>query len=116
MIQRETASVAGSELAEEADVVLDEQADVVDAVLAHGDPLDAEAEGPAGVFFGVDAARLEDVGVDHPAAAELDPLAAVFEPDVHLGRRLGEGEEAGAEPDFGVRAEVGLYELHHRAL
>src|SRR5512138_1946395 len=38
------------ELAEEAQVVLGEPADIGDLVLAHGQTLDAEAEGPAGVF------------------------------------------------------------------
>ena len=50
-----------SKLFEEADVVFDEQANVVDSVLPHRDALDAEAERPALVLFGVDAARGEDV-------------------------------------------------------
>ena len=38
------------ELLEELQVVLEHQADVVDAVLQHGDALDADAEGEAGVL------------------------------------------------------------------
>src|SRR5688572_17625160 len=83
-----------SKLAKETQVVLDEMADVVDGVFPHGDALDAEAEGPAGIGFGVDFAGGEDVGVHHSAAAELDPFLFVFEPDINLGAGLGEGEEA----------------------
>src|SRR3954466_7740181 len=83
------------ELFEEAEVVFDEEADVVDAVLAHGDAFDAEAEGPAGVNFRIDFAVGEDVGVDHAAAAEFDPALLVFEPDVDFSGGFGEGEEAG---------------------
>src|SRR5688572_16115981 len=79
------------ELPQEAEVVFDEVADVVDAVFPHGDALDAEAEGPAGIDFGVHVAGREDVGMDHAAAAELDPAGLVLEPDVHFRRWLGEG-------------------------
>src|SRR5947209_3665731 len=98
-------------LIEDSDVVFDEQTDVSYAVFAHGYAFDAEAEGPAAVLFGVDVAGFEDVGVDHAAAAELDPLLLVFEPDVDLGRGLGEGEETGAEADAGLWAEVAVNEL-----
>src|SRR5581483_10559318 len=86
-----------SKLLEEAHVVLNEETDIAYPVFPHRDSFDAEAEGPAGIEFGVDADGFEDVGVNHAAAAELDPLALVLEPDIHLGRWLGEGEEAGAE-------------------
>src|SRR3954462_6655014 len=91
-------------------------ADVGDAVLAHRDALDPQAECPAGVDFGVNVARLEDVGVDHSASAELDPLPAVLEPYIDLRRRFGKGEEARTEADLRVRAEVRLGELHDGAL
>src|ERR1700733_5999535 len=42
---------AKSKLLQKSHIVLDEQADVVDAVLSHRDALDAEAERPAGVDF-----------------------------------------------------------------
>ena len=51
------------ELLEELQVVLEHQADVVDAVLQHGDALDADAEGEAGVLIRVDVAVLEDFAV-----------------------------------------------------
>ena len=58
-------------LPQKSHVVLDEQADVADAVLAHRDPLDAEAEGPAAKLLGVDADGFEDIGMNHAAAGGL---------------------------------------------
>ena len=60
-------------LFEKAQVVLEEQANVGDTVLSHGEALDAETEGPAGVLFAVDADGVEDVGIDHAATTHLDP-------------------------------------------
>src|ERR1019366_1910809 len=65
-----------SELFEEADVVVEVQAQVGDAVAQHGDPLDAHPEGEAGELFRVVAVLadvLEDVRVDHPGAEDLEP-------------------------------------------
>jgi len=42
-----------SELAQESQVVFEEQANVGYAVFSHGEPFYAEAEGPAGVLFAV---------------------------------------------------------------
>src|SRR5207248_3990256 len=101
-----------------------------DAVLHHGDALDAHAEGEAGDFFGVvgvvtrvDLAACfislgvdggEDSGVDHAAAEEFDPagvfaLAAAFAAaedagDLDVGGGFGEGEEAGQEAGFDIGA------------
>ena len=100
----------GLELIQEPQVVFVEQADVGDAVFAHSEAFDAEAEGPAGVFFAVDADGVEDVGVNHAAAAHLDPAffaGFVGQKQIDLGAWFGEGEEAGAEPPFGVAAEEG---------
>ena len=47
------------ELLEELQVVLEHQADVVDAILQHGDTLDANAEGEAGILVRVDIAVLQ---------------------------------------------------------
>ena len=60
-------------LLEETQIVLEEQADVGDAVLSHGEALDAEAEGPTGVFFTVDTDGVEDVRIDHTTAAHFHP-------------------------------------------
>ena len=60
---------------QEADVVGDELADVVEAVTLLGQPVDAEPEGEARPLLGVEPAGAQHVRVDHPAAAQLDPAA-----------------------------------------
>src|ERR1700736_5669657 len=54
------------ELGQEAGVVLVEEADIVDPVASHAEPLDPETEGEAGYLVGVVAHRAEDIGVNHP--------------------------------------------------
>lgn len=56
------------ELLEESQVVLEEQAQVVDLVFQHGDALNAHTEGKTCVFLWVDTARNQDVRVAHAAA------------------------------------------------
>ena len=95
------------ELLEELQVVLKHQADVVDAVLQHGDALDANAEGEAGILIRVNVAVLQHLAVDDAAAQHLDPagvlaqgaaLAVALEAaHVHLDARLSEGEVGGAQ-------------------
>ncbi len=103
------------ELAEEAEVVFDEVADVGDAVEDHGEAVEAEAEGEAGDFGGVEEGvfaaltdGFEDGGIDHAAAGDFDPailFAFGFEFDVDFETGFGEGEEVGAETDGGFGAE-----------
>src|SRR3990172_5769426 len=105
----------GAELAEEAQVVLEEEPDIVDAVLEHGDALDAHAEGPARHLLGVIAHIAEHVGMHHARAQDLDPpilladaaaLAPAEEAEHgHLGGGLREREERGAEADARAAAE-----------
>src|SRR4051794_32330969 len=57
----------------EADVALDDVAHVADAGAELQRALDAHAEREAGELLRVDAARGQHAGVDHPAAAPLDP-------------------------------------------
>ena len=74
----------------------------------------------------VDAAVLQHVGMDHAAAQDLQPVAAVADlqlaapaqaADIDLGRGLGEGEEAGAEAQRQVvHVEEGAAELDQAAL
>src|SRR3954453_91434 len=90
-------------------VTLVEVADVGDAVPEHQRPLDAHAEREPAVAVGVHTAGDEDRGVDHAAAAPLDPAlggadaaglaaglgrgaAALEALQVELCRRLGERE------------------------
>src|SRR5262249_51984990 len=56
------------ELPEKAQIVLEEQSQVVHPVAQHRQSIDAGAEGIAGVTLGVDAARGENVRVHHAAA------------------------------------------------
>src|SRR4029453_7340558 len=68
------------ELPQEAQVVLQKQTDVVDAVLENGDPVDAHAEGPAGDLFGLGAAILQHAGMHHAAAHDLQPPRLLAHP------------------------------------
>ena len=65
------------ELLEELQVVLEHQADVVDAILQHGDTLDADAEGEAGILVRVDIAVLQHLAVADTAAQHLDPAGVL---------------------------------------
>ena len=114
------------ELPKEPQVVLKHQADVVDAVLEHGDPLDADAEGDARVDLGVDVAVAQHLLVDDAAAQNFDPagvlaeaaaLAVAFKAaDVHLDAGLGEGEVGRAQAGAHLAAEQPLDEHVQHAL
>ena len=105
------------ELAEEADVILEEDLDVVDLVFEHGQAVDAHAKGEAADFFGVVVDEAVDGGVDHACTEEFDPAgafalgadatagaraaaAAEDAGDVEFDAGLGEREIAGAEAGF----------------
>src|SRR5262245_53262432 len=106
------------ELVEEPHVVLDEEREIVDPEAHHRDPVDPEPEGEAGVALGIDADRLENGGMNHAGAAELEPpgllagAAALAEADpardVELAPRLDEREVAGAQADLDVVTEEHL--------
>src|SRR3954454_19013035 len=124
------------ELLQDADVVLEELAQVGDAVLEHRDPLDPHAEREALHEIRVIAVRLdeaEDVGIHHPRAQDLDPArsladrvpravrelaraTAVKARDVDLDARFREREEAGAKSRAALGAEDGAGELIQRPL
>src|ERR1700675_1535894 len=110
------------ELAEEADVVLKENLDVIDLVFQHGQAIDAHAEGEAADFFGVVVDEAVDGGVDHAGAEEFDPTgafalvasaatcgraaaAAEDAGDVEFDARLGERKVARAKAGFYPGAE-----------
>src|SRR5947207_2602746 len=93
-------------MAQPAQIALEKGAQIGNAVFQHGDALDSHAEGKTLVSIWVDAAHLEHLGMHHAAAENLEPVLAGADPqlaagtraaDVELGRRLGEGEEAGAK-------------------
>src|SRR5881296_2943263 len=60
------------ELRQEPQIVLEEQADVVDAMLEHGDAVDPEAEREPGEALRVVSHLLENGGVDHARSTHLD--------------------------------------------
>src|SRR6187455_915756 len=62
-----------SELPQEAQVVVPEEANVGDPVAELGDPLEPEAEREAAPLLGVEPDELEERRVDHAGAAHLDP-------------------------------------------
>ena len=67
----------GLEFAEEADVVLEVEAEVLDLPFEHGDALYAHSEGEPGVLLGVDAAGFQDVGIHHAGTHDLQPAGAL---------------------------------------
>ena len=60
------------------------------------------------VALGVDAARRQHVGIDHPGARQLEPAgpAGLVDPrDLDVDRGLGEREEVRLEDDLAVGAQ-----------
>ena len=112
------------ELAEETDIVLGEETEVLDTVFEIGDTLDSHAESITGIDLAVNAARLQHVRVHHSASENLHPSGALAErtafsaadiaTDIHLGTRLREWEIGGAETNLGVSAEHLLGEIQER--
>src|SRR5438552_425890 len=120
--------VGSWELPQEADVVLEKDLDIVDAVLEHGETIDADAEGKATDFFRVVVDEAVDGGIDHAGAEEFDPGRAFAlrtgsatrgragspterAGDIELYARLGEREIAGAEARFDAGAKKLFYEI-----
>ena len=106
-----------AELRQEAQIVVEEEAQVVDPVAQHGQALGAHAKGEALVLLWIDAGHAQDVGVDHSAAQHLEPARGRFAiatraANIHLGRRLGEGEVGGTEADFQLFLEEFAQEGH----
>ena len=64
------------ELFYETHIVLIEKSDIVDLMLEHCNTLHAHTEGEARVLLGVDPAYLEDGGMYHSAAQDLDPAGS----------------------------------------
>ena len=90
---------ASLELRQEAQVAIEEQAQVVHAIAQHRQPVRAHAEGEADVRLGIQAEVAHHVRMHLAGAGHLEP-AALQRPagkgDVDLGRRFGEGKEARA--------------------
>ena len=114
------------ELLQEAQIVLGHQADVVDAVLEHGNTLDADAESKAGIDLGVDVAVAQNLLMHHAGTQDLNPagvlaqraaLAAAGKTgDVNLNAGLGEREIARAQTGPDAFTEQFLNELVEHTL
>ena len=61
-------------------VVFEEESQVVDTVAQHRQALDTHAERITQVFLAVDADMAEHLGVDHPAAQDLEPAGMAAHP------------------------------------
>src|SRR6266851_3575325 len=116
------------ELAEEADIVLKKDLDIVDAVLEHRKAVDADAESEAADLLGVVVHEAVDGGIDHAGAEKLDPCgafafrtsssacrcagsAAERAGNVELDGRLGERKITWAEARFDAGPEELFYEI-----
>src|SRR3989337_720904 len=66
-----------SELPQDAQVVLPERPDLGDSVPELGRTLDAAAESEPRPLLGVDPDVQEDLRVDHPGSAQLDPAGVL---------------------------------------
>src|SRR5260370_1900176 len=116
------------ELAKEAQVVLEKDLNIVDAIFQHGQAVYADAEGEAADFFRVVIHEAVDGRVDHARAEKLDPgrafalrassptggragSSAERAGDVKFDGRLGEREITGPEARLHPGAKKLLYEI-----
>src|SRR5207244_856687 len=90
------------ELVEEAEVVLHVQPEVTDGVAEVRDPLDAHPEGEPLVALGIEAAVLEDDGMDHPGPEDRHPAA----PRAGRAARAAADEALDVEGDGRLRERV----------
>ena len=100
-------------MAQPAQIAVEEGAQVVHAVFEHRQPVDAGAEGEALPYIGIEPAIGDHFGVDHARAEQLHPMIGAaehapallhMEADIDLGRRLGEREIGGPQPQDDVVA------------
>src|SRR5512146_3098003 len=100
------------ELAQEAQIVAHELADVVDIPAQHGDTLDAQPEGEAAIDGRVIANATQHARVHHAGTAHFQPAGvfadaaavalAAHAVHVELGARLGEWEVAWPEANLAL--------------
>src|SRR5260370_42642789 len=92
------------ELGQEAHVVLEKDLNVVDAVLEHGQAVDADAESEAADFLGVVIHKAVDGGIDHAGAEKLDPCGAfAFRTSSSACRCAGSAAEGAGDVEFNGR-------------
>src|SRR5438128_12475845 len=126
VVRCSTATSLALELLQEPQVGFVEQADVVDVVLQHRHPLDAETPGVAVPLGGVDASVAQHLRVHHAAPTHLEPpfVAAALASDpaadptrhVELEARLREGEVARTDTNFPLASVERLDHVPERAL
>ncbi len=102
-------------LFKEPEIVLQEETQIVDAVLEHCSALDAKSESKSCIALRVDAESFKDVRMDHTCTAEFQPAASLAERAASaftdeaayaiLYARFYKREEVWAEAHPGVRAE-----------
>src|ERR1700682_5396237 len=88
-------AAASCELLEEAQVAVEEEAQVVDAIAEHRQALEAGTESEADVALGIEPEVLHHRGVHLAGAGDLQPFA--FQLHVDFGGWLGERKERRAE-------------------
>ena len=94
-------------LTQEANVAVEEQAQIIHAISEHGETVGAHAEGKANEFFGVEAHVANHVGVHLTGARHFQPTArqwACLKLNVNFGAGFCEGEKAGTEAQHQVVA------------
>ena len=98
-------------LAKEAQIIFIVEPNIVNAILQHGDTLDAQTEGKSAVLIRVIANLLEDLGIYHSGSKYFKPAgmladtaslpAAHHTGDIDLRTGFGERKETGSCPDGG---------------
>src|SRR5665213_710337 len=93
------ARISSSELGEELQIVLEEEAQVVHAVFQHREAVEAHAEGEARVRGRIDAAVAQHLGMHHPGARALEAAPrAVLAPPLHVDLDPGIAERKVRRP------------------
>src|SRR5690606_17451951 len=92
-----------TELREEPQIVVEEQAQIIDSVTQHGQAFRSQAKGKALILFRVDTGHFQHAGANHAAAHHFQPAgllaypatfaAAHYALHIDLCRGLGEREE-----------------------
>ena len=72
-------SMCGLKLAEEADIVFGEHAEVLDLIFQVCDTLHTHSESKAGVLLRIYATGLKHVGIDHSATEDFNPSGVLAE-------------------------------------
>src|SRR5688572_23342773 len=114
-------TAASRELLQEAQVVLEIQADVVDVVTQHRKPIDAHTERVSRIALRVDAHIAQDRRMHDAGTRDLEPTGLLADAtaapvaehalDVHFRRGLGEREVRRTQPHLQGPLEEALDEL-----